>query len=62
MKTNDKFKQIFSWRLLIGLLVGAAAGYLYYYFWGCNGTCPITSSPVKTVLVGAAMGGLVAYK
>ena len=62
MKINGKIKQIFSWRLLVGVLIGAAAGYLYYYFWGCNGTCPITSSPVKTVIFGSVIGGLLAYK
>jgi hypothetical protein len=35
------------------------AGYLYWHQIGClSGTCPITSSPVKSSLYGALMGGL----
>lgn len=41
-----------------GILLGAIAGYIYYYFWGCDGTCLITSSPVKSTIYGAIMGGL----
>jgi len=62
MMINDKIKQLFSWRLLIGVLLGGVAGYIYYYFWGCNGACAITSSPIKTVIFGSLLGGLFAYK
>lgn len=41
-----------------GILLGAIAGYIYYYFWGCDGTCLITSSPVRSTIYGAIMGGL----
>lgn len=45
--------------LLIGILLGAAAGYLYYHFVGCaSGTCAITSRPLNSTLYGAMMGGL----
>lgn len=44
---------------LAGLLMGALAGYAYYYFVGCaSGTCSITSSPVNSTLYGAMMGGI----
>lgn len=44
---------------LIGIMVGAIGGYLYYYFVGCtSGTCAITSKPVNSTLYGALMGGL----
>ena len=44
---------------IIGILVGAAGGYLYYFFVGCtSGTCPITSNPYISVLYGALMGFL----
>ena len=44
---------------IIGLLVGAAGGYLYYYYVGCaSGTCPLTSNPSISVLYGALMGFL----
>ena len=41
-----------------GILLGAVAGYIYYHFWGCNGSCLITSSPLNSMLYGATMGGL----
>lgn len=44
---------------LIGLLIGALAGYLYYYFVGCaSGTCAITSKPLNSALYGTMMGAL----
>ncbi|MBP1637633.1 MAG: hypothetical protein H6Q18_422 [Bacteroidetes bacterium] len=54
-------KQFIKKRLLeiIGAVVGAAGGYLYYYFVGCaSGTCPITSNPYVSVLYGAFLGYL----
>lgn len=43
----------------IGIVIGAIAGYLYYYYVGCaSGTCAITSKPLNSTLYGAAMGGL----
>ena len=54
--------EIFSSRnlkwYLPGIIIGAIAGYIYYYFWGCDGSCMITSSPVNSMLYGATMGGL----
>jgi len=45
--------------IIIGILVGAVGGYLYYHFVGCaSGTCAITSKPVNSTLYGALMGGL----
>lgn len=44
---------------LIGIFIGAIAGYLYYHFVGCaSGTCAITSKPLNSALYGAMMGGL----
>ncbi len=43
----------------IGVIAGAATGYLYYYFVGCaSGTCAITSKPLNSSMYGAMMGGL----
>lgn len=43
----------------IAIVLGATAGYAYYYFVGCNsGSCAITSSPVNSTIYGAVMGGL----
>ena len=44
---------------IIGAVVGAIAGYLYYHQIGCaSGTCMITSKPVNSSLYGALMGAL----
>lgn len=44
---------------LVGILIGAVAGYLYYHYVGCiTGTCVITSKPINATLYGALIGGL----
>jgi phage shock protein E len=44
---------------VVGILIGAVAGYLYWYYVGCvSGSCAITSSPINSTLYGAVMGGL----
>jgi hypothetical protein len=48
-------------RELIGIALGALAGFLYWKFVGCSsGTCMITSKPINSSLYGALMGFLVA--
>ena len=43
----------------IGLVLGAIAGYLYYFYIGCqSGSCTITSKPVNSTIYGSFMGGL----
>ncbi len=45
---------------VIGSVLGALGGYLYYYFVGCaSGACGITSSPVNSTLYFAVLGGLI---
>jgi len=42
---------------LIGALVGAVAGYLYWKYVGCvTGTCAITSKPLNSTLYFAFFG------
>lgn len=49
-----------NWPTLVGIVLGALAGYLYWRFIGCTtGTCPITSSPTNSTLYGVLLGGLV---
>ena len=44
---------------LIGSLIGAIAGYIYWQQIGCDsGTCAITSKPLNSTLYGAMMGAL----
>jgi uncharacterized protein YcfJ len=43
---------------MAGCVLGAVAGYAYYYFIGCeSGTCAITSKPLNSSLYGALIGG-----
>ena len=45
---------------VIGLILGAIAGFLYWKFIGCaSGTCMITSKPLNSSLYGALVGYLV---
>jgi len=45
---------------LVGLLVGAIGGYIYYLKVGCvSGTCAITSNPWMSAAWGGAFGYLV---
>ena len=49
-------------RLALGIAAGAVLGLLYWKFVGCHsGSCPLTSSPAKTVIMFSLMGGLFAY-
>jgi hypothetical protein len=58
----DRLKNVLrnNWLTVIGGIVGGVGGYLYHVNVGCTtGACPITSSPVMSVVWGAAMGILV---
>jgi hypothetical protein len=60
MKTSSLKTLLLKWKSFVpGLLVGAIAGYVYYYFWGCTDGCSISSSPINSIIYGATMGGLV---
>ena len=51
-----KFKKYFKY---LSIPLGAAAGYAYYYFVGCqSGTCPIQSNPYYSTLYGALLGAV----
>lgn len=45
--------------LLIGGVLGAIAGYVYWYYWGCNEGCTIRSVWWRMSLWGTLMGALV---
>ena len=49
-----------SWiKILLFVAGGAALGYVYYLFFGCAGTCPITSSPYRTMAYFSVVGLLI---
>jgi hypothetical protein len=53
----ELFKQVKVWhkRGLAGV-VGAIAGFAYYYYVGCNsGTCAITSNPYISTIYGTVL-------
>jgi hypothetical protein len=57
MNIKEKLKKHFGRKTLIGVAIGGIAGYLYYYFIGCNsGSCPITSNPWNSVFYGSLLG------
>jgi len=45
-------------KIVLGIVIGGLAGYLYYYFIGCDGTCPISSNPWRSILYGSVVGTL----
>jgi len=54
-------KWIFNNRLYFaGAITGGIAGFLYWKFVGCiNGTCVITSNPLRSTIYFAVMGALI---
>ncbi|ETA79438.1 DUF6132 family protein [Youngiibacter fragilis] len=48
-------------RYVTGPIIGGVLGFLYYKIVGCRtGSCPITSSPVRSIIYGALMGLILA--
>jgi hypothetical protein len=44
------------------ILLGAMAGYAYYYFIGCaSGTCPIQSNPYISTAYGALIAAIFVF-
>jgi hypothetical protein len=58
MNTIKKFVKRYYIHLLV-TVAGSIAGYLYWYYIGCNsGTCPITSKWQNSMLYGLVLGYL----
>ena len=44
---------------LIGAVLGAIGGWMYWRFVGCSsGSCAITSSPINSTIYGVLMGSI----
>jgi Family of unknown function (DUF6132) len=56
LRKTDQMKKYL--KLTLYGLIGAVAGYAYYYFIGCSngGSCPLTSNWYVTTLYGTAAG------
>jgi hypothetical protein len=49
-------------RILLGLAVGGVLGLGYQKLVGCTtGTCPLTATPLRTVIYGGVMGLIWAF-
>lgn len=55
MSTVPRLRPRPIWPLL-GLGLGALAGFAYWYGWGCTTGCPGQSNPAMTIGLGAAAG------
>jgi len=62
---GSRWKRVLSnrfFRMSMGIVAGAVAGLLYWKFVGCHsGTCSLTSSPFRTVIMFSFMGALFAH-
>ena len=57
---TEKKKVRFNFLPVIGAVLGALGGYIYYIEVGCkSGSCAITSNPYLSMIWGAAIGYLV---
>ena len=58
MEFFRKVIQAKNFRIIAPVFLGAFAGFLYYNFIGCNGSCAITGNPWISTAYGAVMGSL----
>jgi len=54
---KEFFKSWNFWRPALAIIIGSAAGFLYYYFVGCtSGKCAITGNPYYSTIWGGVLG------
>jgi hypothetical protein len=54
---REFFRSRYFWKPFLGILIGGTAGFLYFYFVGCQtGTCAITSNPYNSSIAGGLLG------
>lgn len=46
-------------KTLMAGIIGGIAGYFYYQFVGCNGSCPISGNPFSSTIFGLIAGILI---
>ena len=47
-------------KVVLGIIIGAAVGFGLGYFGKCvSGTCPLTSNPYISTIIGAVIGFLI---
>ena len=46
-------------KYFLPLILGAAGGFLYYTYIGCNGSCPISGDPYISTAYGSIIGALI---
>jgi len=57
IKLRESFKSWKFWKPFLAVVVGGVAGFLYYYFVGCDsGSCGITSNPYMSMVWGGLLG------
>ena len=50
-------KSWYFWKPVLGFSVGAIAGFLYYYYYGCTSGCSaVTTNPYSSTLFGGMIG------
>lgn len=55
----SRFEIIWKWgKRILPVALGAVTGYLFYYYVGCNGSCPISGNPFVSTAYGAFAGFL----
>lgn len=56
---RNRIEVIWKWaKRILPVTLGAIAGYSYYYYVGCSGSCPISGNPYVSTLYGAFAGFL----
>jgi hypothetical protein len=47
-------------KIALGIIIGGAIGFAVGYFGKCaSGGCPLTSNPVVSTIIGAALGAVI---
>ena len=50
-------------KIMLGAIIGAVGGFAIGYFGKCtSGTCPLTSNPIISTIIGLAIGVMLTIK